>query len=221
MQIYRRAVEAEKRSGSQNRDMEGLINKIETQNKLKLLILGIVSFTLLAVVLTLVYLQYKKLFFFSKSKRKELKNLDTKIEVRNQEMQQIEFSAYLLEADVFSKTPIFLELKNLEAQPKNSKASVLGYAKQEQLQKEIDRTFANFNKQLQETGSNLTQNDLKLCCLSLLPLSSFGKALSFGSTEISVVKQRKHYIKKKMAGSLKNQALFNFIFAPREQDGRQ
>jgi hypothetical protein len=217
MLIYHRAVETEKLVHNHYDNLQHLICKIEKQNSSKLILSGILSFVLLAVILALIYLQHKKLSLFSNSKRRKLKNLDSEIEAKNQEIQKIDFSAYLLEADVFVNTPIFLELKKLESQPRNNKATVLNYEKQETLQKEINRIFKIFNQHLRETEVNLTQNDIRLCCLSLLPLNSFAKALSFGSTEMSVVKQRKHYIKKKMTDNSHNDALFNFIFASGER----
>lgn len=217
MLIYHRAVETEKLVHNHYDNLQHLIGKIEKQNSSKLILSGIFSFVLLAAILALIYLQHKKLSLFSNSKRHKLKNLDLEIEAKNQEIQKIDFSAYLLEADVFVNTPIFLELKKLESQPRNNKATVLNYEKQETLQKEINRIFKIFNQHLRETEVNLTQNDIRLCCLSLLPLNSFAKALSFGSTEMSVVKQRKHYIKKKMTDNSHNDALFNFIFASGER----
>jgi hypothetical protein len=49
--------------------------------------------------------------------------------------------------------------------------------------------------------------------LSLAGLSSFGRALCFGSTETSIVKQRKHKIKRKMATNEGGRQLFEFIYS--------
>lgn len=171
--------------------------------------------SLLLVGLFWAYLRHKKNHLFYKRGENKLKSLDSEIYSKTKEIKEIEYSSFLLQADIFVQTALFAELKELEAQPRTKDAKVLSYEKQKMLQNEIDRIFNKFCEMLYSIDLKLTLNDIKLCCLSLLPLDSYAKALCFVSTEISVVKQRKHYIKKKMLSSPENKELFDFIFAKR------
>lgn len=114
------------------------------------------------------------------------------------------------------QTSIYRKIRQLENKNKNRKdISILTYEKQDHLQRELKRSFSDFMKDLEKCGAKLTTNDIKLCCLSLLPLTAPGKAICFGACETNGIKQRKHYIKKKMAKESDNRSLFDFIFTPR------
>jgi hypothetical protein len=80
---------------------------------------------------------------------------------------------------------------------------------------ELAARFADFAATLREGWPTLTTGDVKLCCMSLLPLTPFARALCFGSTETNIIKQRKHTIKKKLAADTRGRALFDFIFEAR------
>jgi hypothetical protein len=121
----------------------------------------------------------------------------------------------LIDAEIFKQTPIWAEVSALAAQPSGRDAKVLTTARQEVLDAELAVRFADFAGTLRGGYPSLTAGDVKLCCLSLLPLTPFGRALCFGSTETNIVKQRKHTVKKKLAVDARGQALFDFIFEPR------
>lgn len=81
---------------------------------------------------------------------------------------------------------------------------------------ELAETFSDFATTLRNTYPALTAGDVKMCCLSLLPLSPFGRALCYGSTETNIIKQRKHTIKKKLSADAPGHALFDLIFEARQ-----
>ncbi len=121
---------------------------------------------------------------------------------------------YLDEAEVFRQTPIYAEIVELSNQKADRNARVLSLVRQDDLDGELERSFAQFRKFLREEYSALTAGDIKLACLSLVPLTSFGRALCWGSTETNIIKQRKHQIKKKLS-TPSGRALFEFIFSLR------
>ncbi len=122
---------------------------------------------------------------------------------------------WMAAAEEFGRTEIWTEIAALAAQKPGREARVLTTARQEVLDAELAAAFAGFAEALREGWPALTGGDVKLCCLSLLPLSPFGRAICFGSTETNIVKQRKHTIKKKLAGDERSRAMFDFIFGPR------
>ncbi len=122
---------------------------------------------------------------------------------------------YLVDAEVFKQTPVWAEITELAGQEAGRGAKVMSLARQEALDRELARAFAGYGERLREECPALTAGDVKLCCLSLLPLSSFGRALCYGSTETNIIKQRKHQIKKKLATARNGHELFEFIFSGR------
>jgi hypothetical protein len=122
---------------------------------------------------------------------------------------------HLANAEIFMRTPIYAEIAGLALQTPGKSAKVLNHARQEVLDAELAETFAEFTAELRAGYPSLTAGDVKLCCLSLSGLSSFGRALCFGSTETNIIKQRKHKIKQKLTADEGGRRLFDFIFAPR------
>ncbi len=123
----------------------------------------------------------------------------------------------LAEAETFKQTPVYAEIARLAAQNPGREARVLSHSRQEALNGVLAETFDGFAATLREVCPALTAGDVKLCCLSLTGLSSFGRALCFGSTETNIIKQRKHKIKRKLASDDTGRELFEFIFSPRDQ----
>jgi hypothetical protein len=122
---------------------------------------------------------------------------------------------HLANAEMFMRTQIYAEIAGLALQTPDRSAKVLSHARQEVLDAELTETFAAFTAELRADYPSLTAGDVKLCCLSLSGLSSFGRALCFGSTETNIVKQRKHKIKQKLTADEGGRRLFDFIFTPR------
>ncbi len=122
---------------------------------------------------------------------------------------------WLVAAENFKHTPVWEEIAALAAQKPGREARVLTTVRQEVVDAELAGTFAGFADTLRAGWPALTGGDVKLCCLSLLPLSPFGRALCFGSTETNIIKQRKHTIKKKLGDDERGHAMFEFIFAVR------
>ena len=120
---------------------------------------------------------------------------------------------HLASAEIFMRTPVFAEIADLERQPADRRARVLSLSRQEVLDAELAETFPEFMAELRAAYPSLTAGDVKLCCLSLTGLSTFGRALCFGSTETNVVKQRKHKIKRKLTTDDAGRQLFDFIFS--------
>jgi hypothetical protein len=129
--------------------------------------------------------------------------------------QEGSFALWMASAESFKQTPLWDEIAELAAQRPGREARVLTTARQEVLDAELAGTFAGFAETLRAEWPALTGGDVKLCCLSLLPLSPFGRALCFGSVETNIIKQRKHTIKKKLVGDGRGREMFEFIFSPR------
>lgn len=125
------------------------------------------------------------------------------------------FQAWMDDAETFRQTPIWAEVASLAEQRPGREAKVITSARQDVLDAELAHVFADFAATLRRDYPTLTAGDVKLCCLSLLPLPPFGRALCWGSTETNIIKQRKHVIKKKLAGDVRGRGLFEFIFAAR------
>jgi hypothetical protein len=121
----------------------------------------------------------------------------------------------LADAEIFRRTALWDELSALAAQPAGRGARVMSASRMEVLDGELAVRFADMAERLRTGWPSLTAGDVKLCCLSLLPLSTFARALCFGSTETNIIKQRKHTIKKKLSAAPPGPALFEFIFTPR------
>ncbi len=119
-----------------------------------------------------------------------------------------EYEQFRAEAEAFRRTEIYSEIVALASQGERGReAKVLSLARQEVLNGELKRVFAGFRERLRHDFPALTVGDVNFCCLSLAGLSTFARALCFGSTETNIVKQRKHKIKAKM-----NPATFAFVF---------
>lgn len=216
--LYNRALEAEKSIRSHKddidlaiRDFDNLKNRNNTFKNFAILIALIVVFAILVYVLG----NRKKNILLNKGK-KDLEKLDHAIEQKKKETKSIEYEHYLVQAEVFMQTVIYKEIVELGKQQRDKHVKVLSYQKQDILKKELDKYFDKFIRQIQEISPNLTENDVKLCCLSLLPLDAFPKALCYGSTEVNIIKQRKHQIKKKMAITPANTEFFAFVFDVRK-----
>jgi hypothetical protein len=129
-----------------------------------------------------------------------------------------DWNRYKADAKAFKQTEIYVEIDTLAGQPRGRGARVLSLTKQETLDRELAVGFAHFAVRLQSEYPSLTAADVKLCCLSLCGLSSWGCALCFGSTETNIVKQRKHKMKHKIEVNAdgktdpRGMALFDFIF---------
>jgi hypothetical protein len=122
---------------------------------------------------------------------------------------------YSADAEAFKQTAVWNEIESLAAQKPSREARVLSLARQEVLDVELAMRFSDFAARLRAEYPALTAGDVKLCCLSLMPLSTFARALCFGSVESNIIKQRKHTIKKKLGGTPRDRALFEFIFEQR------
>jgi hypothetical protein len=123
-----------------------------------------------------------------------------------------EWDGWRAGAEAFMLTPLYDEITELERQSPGRHARVLPLARQQELDAVLGEHFAEFAARLREVCPGLTPGDVKLCCLSLTGLSTFGRALCFGSTETNIVKQRKHKIKQKLTADPVGRRLFEFIF---------
>jgi hypothetical protein len=122
---------------------------------------------------------------------------------------------WLVDAEIFRQTPLWAEIATLAEQTPGREARVMSTARQDSLDGERAARFADFSAAIRGEWPSLTTGDVKLCCLSLLPLTPFARALCFGSTETNIIKQRKHTIKKKLASTPRGRAMFEFIFETR------
>jgi tetratricopeptide (TPR) repeat protein len=130
-------------------------------------------------------------------------------------MEQGEWEGWRAAAEAFMRTPLYDEIAELGRQTPGRHARVLPLARQQDLDVALGEYFPEFAARLREVCPGLTPGDVTLCCLSLTGLSTFGRALCFGSTETNVVKQRKHKIKQKLTTDPLGRQLFDFVFAPR------
>ncbi|WP_294081352.1 hypothetical protein [Proteiniphilum sp. UBA5384] len=217
MLLFQRSIEIEDSVRNQKDNIDNIFSSIRRQNKVRLFFVILSSLILLIVIVFLFYISQKRVSVYSTRKKKELEKLNSTIQTKKKLHKSLAYNSYLLQAEIFKQIPIYTEIKELECQDRSKNVRVLTYEKQDHLQRELDIHFANFQRDLCTIHAKLTQNDLKLCCLSLLPLNSFAKALCFGSTEVNVIKQRKYYIKKKMTEDSDNILLFDFIFSARKE----
>ena len=215
MLLFNQANDAQREVLHHKQELNNILHTLKDQNKRRRVFVGSFTAVLFGAFLLWMYLERKKVHLFIRKKRTELDRLTSAIQSKEDEKNAISYHTYLLQADMFMQTPIYGEIKQLEKQQNCRECRVLTNSKQEQLQQELGRIFEFFQHDLNNLGANLTANDIKLCCLSLLPLSTYSKALCFGSTETGIIKQRKHYIKKKMKQESDCALLFDFIFSPR------
>ncbi len=95
---------------------------------------------------------------------------------------------YKADVKAFEQTGIYAEIVDLALQSRGRGARVMPLARQEALDRELAVGFAHFAVRLQSEYPSLTAGDVKLCCLSLAGLSTWARALCFGSTETNIIK---------------------------------
>ncbi len=184
--------------------------------------LGVLAFVVCSVIFYLFHKkkakeqkEFQSLLNQYKDGEIELNQLDKLIESKKSYSTQLTFQAYLIQTELFKETSIYTEMQTLGKQTKSKDAKVFNYQKQEQLQIELQKYFSTFISDLKTYSSKLTEKDTLLCCLSLLPINTFTKALCLGSTDTNIVKQRKFQIRKKMPKDSFCQLFFEFIFEKR------
>lgn len=224
MDLYHKAVKAEKEIQNHKVTIYQAIEDFDKQQSKTFfwsicLLIGLMA--LIGFITIHFYRQKKHTHVYIKNKQNELDELNRIIELNQHKTKKTNRNAYLLQATAFMKTPIYEEIIELGKQKKDKNIKILTYNKQDILKEELDRIFNDFIQDLNDSEANLTENDIKLCCLSLLPLTTLTKALCYGSTEINIIKQRKHQIKKKLANKPENLSLFEFIFATRKEEKKQ
>lgn len=224
MMLYHQAVKAEKEIQNHKVTIYQAIEDFDKQQSKTFfwsicLLIGLMA--LIGFITIYFYQQRKHTHVYLENKQNELDELNRIIELNQHKTKKTNHNAYLLQANTFMKTPIYEEITELGKQKKDKNIKILTYNKQDTLKEELDRIFDDFIQDLKDREANLTENDIKLCCLSLLPLTTLTKALCYGSTEINIIKQRKHQIKKKLANKPENLSLFEFIFATRKEDKKQ
>lgn len=112
----------------------------------------------------------------------------------------------------FQKTKISQSIIDLSQQEKNKNIKILTYIQQEDLKKEINKSFKRFVIELKEAFPSLSEDDILLCCLSVLGLSLHTISLCFTVSGTNTIKQRRHRTKTKMLDDNPNSFLINFIF---------
>jgi tetratricopeptide (TPR) repeat protein len=112
----------------------------------------------------------------------------------------------------FKKSPIYSKIMELSTQKKDKNVKRLTYQEQETLDQEIKRVFYDFIHELKNTFPSLTDDDFKLCCLSLLQLNLYTISLCFTVSGTNTIKQRRRRIKLKMSGDSENSFMYDFIF---------
>jgi hypothetical protein len=217
MLLFHRSLEIEDSVRNHRENIDSRIYSIDRQNRANLLLILLFSLIPAASIILMIRSQRKRPIPSPKEKTAGTEKPDPAIQTEKEAICSVNSNAYHLQAEMFRQTPIYAEIKELEKQHRDQYVRVLTYEKQDQLQRELDRFFGNFQEDLRRLDARLSRNDIKLCCLSLLPVNSFAKALCFGSTEINIIKQRKYYIKKKMTEESANTQLFDFIFSARKE----
>lgn len=215
LQLYCRAIEAEKNVQAHKETIQESIDNFDKkQNR---------AFSLAAIVMgCVIIIPVSTLIYYNRKKKKESvtdSRLQTRsnhtTEPRHTDTDLMKFSPFLIQAEIFKQTTIYKDIVELGQQEKTKAVKVLSYTHQATLQQELHASFKDFIASIRNLDANLTENDIKLCCLSLLPLTSFAKVLCYGSTEINIIKQRKHQIKKKLCKNAENKCFFESIFANR------
>lgn len=123
----------------------------------------------------------------------------------------------LMERDIdsqcacFRETRIYHKIMALSAQ-KEKGGKVLAYTEQGELYGEINKCFARFIKDLSDTFPILTDDDVIICCLSVLGFSSLSMSSLFAVSGSNTIKQRKHRVKQKMDRYPESSFLRNIVF---------
>lgn len=207
--IFFQAIEAEKEIRFHKEDIGRSMEVLDKRRNKNIVAFAVMGSLIIALVVIL-YLRRKR-----SVKHKAGRNIAHDNNPAEEQALQLACQSYLIQAEIFKQTPIYTEIIGLAEQERNTDTKILNFRRQEVLDEELRRVFSKFAEKL-KSQYLLTDNDIKLCCLSLLPLSTFSKALCYGSTEINIIKQRKHHIKRKMGGkSSEGILLFRFIFEPR------
>ncbi len=206
MKLYQKALEAENSILIHREEMELSVKRLAKMHNA--FVIGTIAAAVLAAALFLVRLRRTR---FAKTPAMPQ-------ESRPAPPHPDDYKRHLISAEIFKQNQVYAEITELARQKRSRDTKILNAARQGVLEEKLGEVFAEFISELKSTCT-LTDNDVKLCCLSLLPLSTFAKSICFGSVEANIVKQRKHQIKKKMGDTREGAALFEFIFASR-QDGR-
>lgn len=113
----------------------------------------------------------------------------------------------------FKKRPIYKRIIELSNQIKDKDYKILTYTEQEVLDQEIKKRFSRFISEVKSSFPGLTDDDIKLCCLSLLKLDTNSISLCFTVSGANTIKQRRFRIKQKMADESGNSLMYDFIFS--------
>ncbi|RGN50279.1 tetratricopeptide repeat protein [Bacteroides sp. OM05-12] len=186
------------------------------KNKEKNKLIFIVSFSLSLVLLVVfcLYYRYKRRI---RAHQKKINDLYADhVELRderelNNDSREKQIIAIVSRAgnaclENFMTTSFYTELKN----KLQSEDCVFNYAEQDELQKVIFKEFDNYIQQISNI-INLSSNDILLCCLSLLKLTTKECAICRGVSSETIRSQRTR-IKKKIPKTFLENGFFSVIF---------
>lgn len=143
--------------------------------------------------------------FILNNRKKRIKQQEQENELLRKENEILELNE--LHYRNFKEKPIYKRILELE-----ESKEILTFKEQEILKNEINFYFQLPIKDLQSACPSLKDDDILLCCLTKLNLSSSAIMLCMGYTGTNTIRQRRYRIKKKMTQDYDCKELYESIF---------
>ncbi len=155
----------------------------------------------------------KDIWMLQHSKDYEIGNLQESINIKEKELQEMQYMIDELRLKLFKDNPIYKKVKKLTLQEENENIKILSLSEREELKKIVRHAYPDIINELKTRCPLLTEEDIFLCCLSKINLSQISISICTGYTQTNSVRQRKYRIKKKMTEDSNNSELYSSIFS--------
>lgn len=143
----------------------------------------------------------------------DIAQYEQQIEKKKEELFQLLTTDINNGCERFKKRPIYKRIIELSDQEKDKDTKILTYSEQEMLDREMNKIFSYFITEIKNSFPSLTDDDIKMCCLSLLKLDTNTISLCFAVSGANAIKQRRSRIKRKMTNDSGNTLMYNFVFS--------
>lgn len=147
---------------------------------------------------------------FTQNTIQELQEEKTRGREINRKLKNLQERTEQLQCKMFKMTGIYATIEQLQVPDRDRK--VLNQKERNLLHNELFSCFPEFIQAIKTECPSMTEDDLKLCCLSKLGLPLTVICLCFGVIGTDAVRQRKHSLKKKMLEENNCDLLYYSIF---------